>query len=339
MQKTLRILTVFDVGERLPADYDFTESFRSPDWQTEADVVKAIHALGHTQELLAVHDDTDAVQRKIAAFQPDLVFNLVEQFRNRSAFERNFASFLELQGVPFSGCGSTGMTLCKCKSISKKILGYHRIRVPEFAVLPPGRPLRKPRGMKYPLLIKPLREEASAGISLASFVENEEQFRQRVAFVHEKFNQEAIAEEYIEGRELYVSLLGNDRLQVLPVREMVFREVPPDEPKIATYKAKWDEDYRRRWGITNAFAGALDAAVLQRLENISRKIYRALGIDGYARLDLRLTPDNEIVFIEANPNPHLAQDEDFALSAREANMAFPDLIDRIIGLGMTAHRG
>jgi D-alanine-D-alanine ligase len=192
--------------------------------------------------------------------------------------------------------------------------------------------------MSFPLVVKPLHEEASTGISQASFVENEEQFKQRVAFVQEKFNQEAIAEEYIEGRELYVSLIGNGRLQVLPVREIVFKEVPLEEPKIATYKAKWDESYRKRWGIENGFAESLDPALVQKIERVCRKIYRVLAIDGYARLDLRLTPQNEIVFIEANPNPHLAKDEDFALSAQKAGLSYPELIDRIIHLGLTAMR-
>ena len=334
-----KVLALFDVGEPLPTDYDFAEAFKSKDWQTEAEVVNALNVLGYPCDLLAVHDNTDPIRQRIEAYQPDIVFNLVEQFKNNSAFEQNITSFLELQGIPFTGCGSTGMTLCKCKSISKKILGYHRIRVPEFATLPPGRPVAKPRRMAFPMLIKPLREEASTGISQASFVENDEQFKQRVSFVHEKFSQEAIAEEYIEGRELYVSILGNDRLQVFPIREIVFKEVPPEEPKIATYKAKWDEEYRKRWGIENGFAESLDPALAHKIERICRKIYRVLAIDGYARLDLRLTPQNEIVFIEANPNPHLARDEDFALSAQRGKLSFPDLIERIINLGLTAPRG
>jgi D-alanine-D-alanine ligase len=338
VQKKPKVLVLFDVGEPLPANYDFTEAFKTPDWRTEAEVVEALTVLGYPHELLAVHDNTDLIRQKIEICQPEVVFNLVEQFKNNSAFEQNMTSFLELQGIPFTGCGSTGMTLCKCKGISKKILGYHRIRVPAFAILPPGRPVSKPRQMNYPMLIKPLREEASAGISQASFVENEEQFKQRVAFVHEKFAQEAIAEEYVEGRELYVSILGNERLLVFPIREIVFKEVPAEEPKIATYKAKWDEEYRKRWGIDNGFADSIEPALVHKIDRLCRKIYRVLAIDGYARLDLRLTPQNEIVFIEANPNPHLARDEDFALSAQRAKLSFPELIDRIINLGMTAVR-
>ena len=159
-----------------------------------------------------------------------------------------------MQGVPFTGCGSTGLTLCKHKGISKKILQLSRIHVPNFVVIPRGQRIARPKQPKFPLLVKPVKEEASYGISQASFVGNDEQFRERVTFIHEKYDSDVIAEEYIEGRELYVSLMGNVRLTVFPIRELVFREVPPDEPKIATYKAKWDEEYRKRWGLENQFA-------------------------------------------------------------------------------------
>jgi len=186
--------------------------------------------------------------------------------------------------------------------------------------------------------VKPLKEEASLGISQASFVGSDEQFRERVQFIHEKFNGDVIAEEYIEGRELYVSLLGNLRLEVFPIRELVFREVPPDEPKIATYRAKWDEEYRRRWGLENQFAGELDPMLVTRIGRICKRIFHLLTIDCYARLDLRLTADNEVFFIEANPNPILAADEDFALSAEKAGFAYPRLIEAITRLGMKTVR-
>ena len=159
-----------------------------------------------------------------------------------------------------------------------------------------------------------------------------------MTFIHEKYNSDAIAEEYIEGRELYVSLMGSVRLTVFPIREMVFREVPPDEPKIATYKAKWDEEYRKRWGLENQFAEDLDPALVAKIQEICKDIYRLLTIDGYARIDLRLTPDNQLFFIEANPNPILADDEDFALAAGKAGLSYPQLIDRIARQGLKTVR-
>jgi D-alanine-D-alanine ligase len=271
-------------------------------------------------------------------FQPDLIFNLADEFKKNRAYDQNIVSFLALQGVAYTGCGSTGMMLCKHKAISKKILGYHRIRVPEFALIARGSRVSRPRRLKFPILIKPLKEQASYGISQASFVENDDDFKERVEYIQGKLNNDVIAEEYIHGRELYVSILGNHRLQVFPIRELVFREVPPDEPKIATYRAKWDEEYQKRWGLQNQYAEGLDAALVRKIELTCKRIYHLLTIDGYARLDLRLDANNEVYFIEANPNPFLAPDEDFSQSALKANVSFPQLIERIVKLGLKAVR-
>jgi len=278
------------------------------------------------------------LRQKLKSFEPDVIFNLADQFKNNRAFDQNIVSFLEMHGLAFTGCGSTGLTLCKQKGISKKIIGYHRIHVPQFAVFPRGKRTARPKRLKFPILVKPLKEEASYGISQASFVETDEQFKERVQFIHEKHDQDVIAEEYIEGREFYVSILGNHRLQVFPIRELVFKEVPPDEPKIATFKAKWDEEYRKRWGLQNRFAEELDAALVRNIEQTCKRIYHLLTIDGYARLDLRVTPKNEVYFIEANPNPILAADEDFAQSAAKASLTYPQLIDRIVRLGLSTER-
>jgi D-alanine-D-alanine ligase len=299
----------------------------------------ALGALGYTAEHLAIFDDVDLLRQKLENFAPDVLFNLVEQFKNNPGFDQNIVSFLEMQSLPFTGCGSTGLTLCKHKGISKKILGYHRIHVPNFVVIPRGQRIARPKQLKFPIVVKPVKDEASYGISQASFVETEEQFRERVAFIHEKHDADVIAEEYIAGRELYVGLMGNLRLTVFPIRELVFGEVPPNEPKIATYRAKWDEEYRKRWGLQNQFAEGLDPALVAHIERTCKRIYSLLTIDGYARIDLRLTAASEVYFIEANPNPILAEDEDFALSAGKAGLSYPQLIDRIIRHGMKTVRG
>src|SRR2546427_10181619 len=254
---------------------------KTEDWKTEANVLGALRALGYTAEHLAIFDDLDLVRQKLETFAPDVIFNLADQFKNNRGFDQNIVSSLEMQCVPFTGCSATGLVLCKHKGISKKILHYHRIHVPNFVVIPRGQRVVRPKQLKFPILVKPVKEEASYGISQASFVETDEQFRERVAFVHEKYVSDAIAEEYIEGRELYVSLMGNVQLTVFPIRELVFREVPPDEPKIATYKAKWDEEYRKRWGLENQFAEDLDPALVTNIQDKCKEIYRLLTIDGY----------------------------------------------------------
>jgi D-alanine-D-alanine ligase len=338
VKRKLKILALFDAIAPTTLDQDLSAELKTDDWKTEAHVLAALAELGHTVEYLALFDDLDLLRQKLQRFEPDLIFNLADQFKNNRAFDQNIASFLEMHGVPFTGCGSTGLTLCKQKGISKKILGYHRIHVPAFSVMPRGKRFARPKRLRFPIVVKPLKEEASYGIAQASFVETDEQFKERVQFIHEKYDNDAIAEEYIAGRELYVSVLGNHRLDVFPIRELLFKEVPPDEPKIATYKAKWDEEYRKRWGLQNQSAAGLDPAVARDIEQTCKRIYRLLTIDGYARIDLRLTPSNEIYFIEANPNPILAADEDFAQSALKTGLAYPQLIARVIRTGLKTVR-
>jgi D-alanine-D-alanine ligase len=338
-RRRLKILALFDSVAPTTIDQDLSSELATEDWRTESDVLRALRRLGHTVEHLAIFDDLDLLRRKIESFAPDVIFNLADQFKNNRAFDQNIVAYLELHGVPFTGCGSTALTLCKHKAISKKILGYHGIRVPDFATVARGDRPARPRRLKFPILVKPLNEEASLGIAQASFVETDEQFNDRVQFIHDSISADAIAVEYIEGRELYVSVLGDKRLQVFPMRELVFKKVPPDEPKIATFKAKWDEAYRKDWGLENRFAEGLDPAVVRAVHRACRRIYRLLTIDAYARIDLRLTPAGEPVFIEANPNPMLAAEEDFAKSAAAAGLAYPKLIAKIVGLGLGAARG
>lgn len=338
MKKKLKVLALFDAISPTTIDQDLSEELKTDDWKTEANVLNALGQLGYAAEYLAIFDDLDLIQQKLQQFEPDVIFNLADQFKNNRAFDQNIVSFLAMRGVAFTGCGSTGLTLCKHKAISKKILGYHRIHTPEFVTIARGKRINRPKVLKFPILVKPLKEEASLGIAQASFVETDDQFKERVEFIHEKYDNDVIAEEYIEGRELYVSVTGNHRLEVFPIRELVFREVPPDEPKIATYKAKWDEDYRKRWGLRNQHADGLDPAVVAAIQLTCKRIYHLLTIDGYARLDLRLTRDNKVYFIEANPNPTLAEDEDFAQSALKAGISYPQLIERIIRLGLKSVR-
>ena len=338
MKKKLKVLALFDAISPTKIDPDLSKEMKTVDWKTEANVLAALGTLGHTTEHLAIFDDLDLLRQKLESFAPDVLFNLVDQFKNNRGFDQNIVSLFEMQGVPFTGCGATGLVLCKHKGISKKILGYHRIHVPNFVVIPRGQRIARPKQLKFPILVKPVKEEASYGISQASFVETDDQFRERAAFIHEKHDADVIAEEYIVGRELYVGLMGNSRLTVFPIRELVFREVPPNEPKIATYRAKWDEEYRKRWGLQNQFAEGLEPALVAHIEQTCKRIYRLLTIDGYARIDLRLTAANEVYFIEANPNPILAEDEDFALAAGQAGLPYPQLIDRIIRLGMKTLR-
>jgi D-alanine-D-alanine ligase len=191
-------------------------------------------------------------------------------------------------------------------------------------------PLRRLGRFKYPAFVKPVGEESSDGISQASFVRDEHEAIARTRFIHQKFECDALIEEYIEGRELYVSVLGSRRLTVFPPREIFFENVPEDAPKFATFHAKWNETYRKKWGITNGAARALPADTERALRKLTRNVYRLLKIRGFGRLDVRLTANGELFVIEANPNPSLAQDEDFSQAAADAGMGYDALIQAIL---------
>jgi D-alanine-D-alanine ligase len=336
MKQRLKVLALFDSAGTPPADQDFSRELQTEDWKAEAHVIETLRGLGHEVRTIGVYDEPGLIVEEVKTHPPDIVFNLTEHFNNRSAYDQNVASLLEMMGVRYTGTGPTGLTLCKNKGMAKEILAYHRIRFPAFAIFPPGSAIRRPKRLAFPLFIKPLKEEASYGISQDSFVESDQAFEERVRFIHDRMNQEALVEEYIEGRELYVSILGNKRLQVFPLREVIFSEIPEGRPRFSTFKAKWDDAYRKRWGIQNIFAQPLPEGTAERIAQICKKVYRVLRIRGYGRIDLRVAPDGDIVILEANPNPNLAGDDEFAQSALKAGLTYEGLIQRILDLAFSA---
>ena len=281
-------------------------------------------------ETLAVYDNVTAIVDKLKTCVPDVVFNLSESFYHDRAHEPNIPALLELMKVRYTGSGPEALLLCKDKALAKKILTYHRVRLPHFVVSHKSRPLRRLKRFVYPAFVKPVSQESSDGISQASFVKTEEEAIERARFLHQKFDCDVLIEEYIEGRELYLSVLGNHRLNVFPPREIFFEQVPDDAPKFATFHAKWNDAYRERWGIKNDNAGPLPEGLSDQLATLARKIYRLLKIRGFGRIDVRLTPKGEVYVIEANPNPSLAQDEDFAQAATSAGMGYDALIQQIL---------
>ena len=333
-RKKLRVLVLADTPGTPPTDQDFSQELKTADWETEAHVLEALKNLGHEVRMVGVYNEPGPILDEVKNYPPDVVFNLTEHFNDHSAYDRNVASLLEMLDLRYTGTGPTGLTLCKNKGMAKEILAYHRIRFPDFAIFPPGSAIRRPKRLSFPLFIKPLNEEASYGISQDSFSENDQAFEERVKFIHERMNQEALVEEYIDGRELYVSILGNKRLQVFPLREVIFSQVPEGRPRFATFKAKWDESYRKRWGIENIFARPLPNGMAERIAEICKRVYRVLRIRGYGRIDLRVTPDGGIVVLEANPNPNLARDDEFAQSAMKAGLTYERLIQRVLGLAL-----
>jgi D-alanine-D-alanine ligase len=328
----VKVLVLFDVGR--PATPGETFSPRvlkeDEDKQTEADVLACLERLGHQVETLAVFDDVVSTVGKLKEFAPDVVFNLTESFHSNRAHEPNIPALLELMRMRYTGAKPDGLILCKDKALAKKVLLYHRLRVPHFVISPEARPLKRLRRFVFPAFVKPVSEESSDGIAKASFAKSEEEALERARFIHEKFQCDALIEEYIEGRELYLSVMGNRKLMVFPPREIFFEQMPEDEPKFATFKAKWDDAYRKKWGIKNGPARELPAGLQEKLTRLARKVYRVLKIRGLGRIDVRLTASGEIVIIEANPNPSLAREEDFAQSAAAAGLDYDQLIQKIL---------
>jgi D-alanine-D-alanine ligase len=333
----MKVLVLFDMPRPVAPDESFTikelrEEQNSP---TEADVISCLCKLGHEVETLAIYDDVVAVVEKIRGFQPDVVFNLCESFFNERSNEPNIPALLELLKVPYTGASPDALLLCKDKALAKTILVYHKIRVPKFVVSHKRRPLRGLRRFTFPGFVKPLGEESSDGIAKASFVKNESEALERAQFIQQSLGCDAMIEEYVDGRELYVGVLGNRKLTVLPPRELFFENLAENEPKFATKKVKWDDAYRIKWGIHNGPAAPVPPGVDRKLVHLARRAYALLKIQGMGRLDLRLTPEGELVFIEANPNPSLARVDDFAAAAREGGIDYEALIQRIIDAART----
>lgn len=335
----LRVLVLFEVHDPPAPDEEYVRRMREePDWRTEGDVVAALRELGHEVLLGAIHKNAREVFDIVERMRPDLVWNFVQTFHGSRSFESNIAGLLELCRVPYTGCGHRALLICQDKALSKKILKHHRIPVAPFVVSHRARPLRKLGRSIFPALVKPLAEEGSVGISRDSFVENEAEALARVAFLHDRLRQDVIVEHYLDGREIYVGVLGNDRLTVLPPRELEFTKVPDGEPKFASFKAKWDDGYRDRWGIRSDFPENLGEATSRSLADIARRVYRVLQMSGYGRIDFRVSSDGKVHVVEANPNPEIAKGEDLAASAERVGLAYVELIDRIANLALTAVR-
>ena len=317
---------------------DSTEGLSEKEIQpvkTEYAVATTLRKMGHEVNVLGVSDDLMPIRRLVEGWQADVVFNLLMEFQDVPAYQAHVASYLELLGVPFTGCNPLGILLARDKALSKKILLHHRIPTPRFHLFPFGRKSKLPRrGPKFPMIVKSVDEEASMGISQASVVNDPDKLVERVAFIHGKVGSGAIAEEYVEGRELTVSVIGNDRLTTFPTWELLFKKLPEGSLNIATEKAKFDIDYQKRVGIDTGPA-KLTAEEERRIQRIARRVYRELGLSGYARLDLRMTPGGQIYVIEANATPDIADDEDFADSAKKAGLDYAKLLQRIVNLALT----
>lgn len=331
--KVMRVLVLVHT-HLVPPDNASASEAEHAEWKTEYDVVTALHKLGHEVKALGLQDDLSVARHAIKDWEPDIIFNLLEAFDNVVMFDHNIVSFLEMLRMPYTGSNARGLMLARDKSLSKKLMAYHRIPVPEFTVIRRGQKTRLKKRLPFPLIVKSLTEEASIGISQASVVDSEEKLKERVAFIHDNIGTDALVEQFIEGRELYVGVMGNQRLRVFPVWEMQFTKMPNGVHHIATERVKWSTKYQEKHGIQTNELKDVSKETKERIQHICRRVYRALELSGYARIDLRMDKEEKIYVLEANPNPQIANGEDFAESAKCAGLSYPALLQRILMLGM-----
>jgi D-alanine-D-alanine ligase len=331
----MRVLVVLHPSLMPPDSLEGQAQKDIEQWRTEFDVIQTLRAAGHDVRALPVLDSITELRSAIAEWQPDVVFNLLEEFDGIVSYDQHVIAFLEMLRQPYTGCNPRGLLLSRDKALCKQVFAFHRIPSPQFAVFRRGQRITLPRKLRYPLFVKSSTDDASLGIAQASVVEDAARLKERIGFVLEQQKSDVLVEEYIEGRELYVGMLGNVRLTRFPVWELNFGSMHMSGSAIATRKVKWDPDYRAKYGIDSAPAKDLPAGAEAQLDRLSRRIYRSLGLTGYARMDFRMRPDGSIFALEANANPHLAQNEDFALAAAAAGRGYQALLDSIVKLGLT----
>jgi D-alanine-D-alanine ligase len=331
--KRLRVLVLMH-EDLVPPNDVAGHDVKTVAWRTEYDVVSTLKKLGHEVHPLGVKSDLGVIQSAIEQWKPDIAFNLLEEFDGVAVYDQHVVSYLELLHLPYTGSNPRGLMLARDKVLTKKVLAFHKIPYPEFIEVPQGRMVKRPKSLTFPLIVKSVTEEASLGISQASIVTDDEKLAERVAFVHNSVGSGSLIEQYIEGRELYVGIIGNCQLQVLPVWELIMDKLPDDAKRIATERVKWSRKYQIKYGIISKEADDLADHKTQEIQGLAKRVYRALGLSGYARIDMRMDAEGQLYVLEANPNPQIAEDEDFADSAKKVGYQYKDLLQELLNVGL-----
>jgi len=301
-------------------------------FKAEFDVAEGLSELGHAVTILGVEDRVECIGDAVRELRPHVVFNLLEEFARDPAFVPHLLGYLELLGQAYTGCNPVGMMFSNDKARQRWVLRQHRVRVPGFFVVPWGRAVKRPKRLEFPLIVKSLTSHGSTGIAQASVVYDDDSLAERVVRVHEGVGTDAIVEQFVDGREIYVGVLGNERLETFCPWELAMENLPEGAPFVATEKVKWDVGYQERVGLVTGPA-RLDDALAERLAHDAKRAYRALEQSGYARMDFRVSGDGRAYLIESNPNPDLSFGEDFAKSAEHDGLGYPELLGRIVSLG------
>ena len=331
--KRLRILVLMH-EDLVPPDPLNGQDVAGAEWKTEYDVVSTLRKLGHDVKPLGVKSDLGVLRSAVEDWKPHIAFNLLEEFDGVAVYDQNVVSYLELLHVPYTGCNPRGLMLARDKALSKKLFSFHRIPFPDFMVVPQGRTVKRPKGLSFPLIVKSVTEEASHGISQASIVQDDVKLKERVEFIHVNIGTGALIERYIEGREFYVGVMGNGHVHVLPVWELIMDKLPDDARRIATERVKWNRTYQTKYGIRSEEAKNLPEGKAGEIQHLAKRVYRALGLSGYARIDVRMDAAGSVYVLEANPNPQISHDEDFSDSAEKDGYPYKDLLQELLNIGL-----
>src|SRR6266545_3096231 len=273
-----------------------------------------------------------------ARLEADLLFNLTESYNGDDTMDMNVAAFLDLVGKGYTGAGPHSLYLAQDKALAKKIFAFHGIKTPYFATSYRGK-LDHSHDIAFPLIVKPTSEDGSIGIDTGSVVGSIKELMERIHYIQEEFNSPALIEEYIEGREIYAAILGNESPEVLPMVELDLSKLPKGTPKIAGKEVKWDKETEAYKVTKSAIAEDLEESTIKRLSETALSTYQALKLRDYGRVDMRLTKKGEVFVIEANPNPWLASTAEFAMAAKKAGRSYTDLIREIVDLARARYTG
>jgi D-alanine-D-alanine ligase len=300
----------------------------------------AIRALGHEVDRLVVDRDVAPLVTRLQSSPPDLIVNLAESFDGKSALESNVTALLNLLGLRYTGSSPAGLLVAGDKSLTKKILRFHGIQTPEFATLYRGA-VDWAGDLSFPVIVKPPQEDASLGITSASVVREIKDLFARIDELQSEYQAPVLVEQFIDGREFYVSVLGNVNVEALPIIELDFSGFPPDKPHIASWAAKWGDDGTGTGaefaGTKSIFPADVAPGLVERMQKVAVDSFQALRLRDYARIDLRVAASGEIYVIEVNPNCYLERESEFARAAQKSGLEYQDLVARIIDLAMARY--
>jgi D-alanine-D-alanine ligase len=319
----ITVLTYLDSEDESSKEYD----------PVVPQVARTLRRLGHRVSILGVHGDVKRLIAGLSRRRPDLVFNLMEMFGDNVFGDIPVTGLLDLLGLRYTGSGPGELYLSQDKGLTKKLLAFEDILYPRFAVFSREAAFETGGNLRMPLFVKPLRSDASLGIGGKSLVHDAVALMERVTAIRKELNDNALAEEYIEGREFYVGVVGNTQPKALPPVEIDFTGFPEGVPKVMDSKAKWDERSKEYKGTRSVLAQLPDE-LRARLQKVAVDAFRALRVRDYGRVDLRLTDTGDIYVLEVNASCYLERSSEFAMSAAAAGIDFPRLLENIVNLAL-----